>query len=578
MKKFMSAFLILAIVCALLPQILLPASAKGFDCIGDADCPSAKFDDVKPTAWYHEAVDYAVTNKLFGGMSDTTFEPETAMTRAMLVTVLWRFEGELAGGSANFTDVKSNAWYAKAVAWASKNDIVNGVGNGKFAPEDKVTREQLALILYRYSMKNGIGTGGSGNLSAFSDNKKISSWAVKAYSWAVANGLIAGMGGLLVPQGNATRAQVATILMRFIETKSTFPQQEYRVALITDYGNVDDESFNEAVYMAGAEWCKQNNIDFTYYKPSDDLTEARVEAIDQAVAEGYNVLLLPGYVFADAIVKTAPFYPDVYFIALDVSEFDLQDAAGCAEDYSYVYPQNVFSALYQEEIGGFMAGYAAVKLGYDKLGFLGGMPVPAVVRYGYGFIQGVNQASAELGIKTEVRYIYGNVFFGTENITMAMEKWYASGTQVVFACGGGIFTSAAEAAQKYHGKVIGVDVDQAAFIDAYAEKGMTVTSAMKGLGATVKYMLDELILKNNWNAHGGKVETLGLISANDPSVNFIQLPDSTQWNAHFTKESYKELVSKLFYGTYTVSDNIDGFPAVTNVKIIDEGTMDPFSW
>lgn len=575
MKKIISVFLVFAIVCALLPQIMLTSSAKGFSCNGGADCPSAAFEDVKPTTWYHEAIDYAVSNKLFGGMSDTTFEPETAMTRAMLVTVLWRFEGEPSGGIANFTDVKANTWYAKAVAWASKNDIVNGVGNGKFAPDVKVTREQLALILYRYSMKNGIGIGGKGKLPAFIDFSRISKWAEKAYSWAVANELIGGIDGLLAPQGNATRAQVATILMRFIETKDSFPQQEYRVALITDYGTIDDESFNEATYKAGAEWCEQNGLDFNFYRPYEDTTKARVAAIDQAIAEDYNVLLLPGYVFADAIVKTAPFYPDVYFIALDVSEADLQLAA--ETEGRYVCPSNVFSAVYQTEITGFMAGYAAVKLGYDKLGFLGGMAIPEIVRYGNGFIQGVNQASAELGIKTEVRYAYSNAFFGTENITMEMEKWYASGTQVVFACGGGIYTSAAEAAQKYHGKVIGVDVDQASVIDAYG-KGMAVTSAMKGLGTTVKYMLDELILKNNWSAHGGKVEMLGLISDSDPSANFVQLPDSTQWDTKFTKESYQELASKLYSGTYTVSDNIDGFPAVTNVKIIDEGTLNPYSW
>ena len=134
------------------------------------------------------------------------------------------------------------------------------------------------------------------------------------------------------------------------------------------------------------------------------------------------------------------------------------------------FPPNLYCAVYQEELCGYMAGYAAVKLGYKNLGFLGGMAVPAVQRYGYGFVQGVDAAAAELELTdVKVNYAYGNQFFGDADITAAMDTWYAGGTEVVFACGGGIYTSAVDAAKKVEGaKVIGVDVDQAAVIANYA--------------------------------------------------------------------------------------------------------------
>ena len=344
------------------------------------------------------------------------------------------------------------------------------------------------------------------------------------------------------------------------------PTSDYRVAMVTDYGDITDQSFNQTTYEAGKAWCEANGVDFTYYKPTGDSTAERVAAIDQAVADGYNVLLLPVFAFAGAIVETAEMYPDVKYIALDVGEYDLQDAAGTVDDWSYVYPANVYSAVYQEELAGYMAGYAAVKLGYKHLGFLGGMAVPAVVRYGYGFVQGCDAAAAEMEITGEVaiEYVYGNQFSGDADITAYMDTWYQNkGVEVVFACGGGIFTSAGEAAQKVEGaKVIGVDVDQKGTIDGLYGEGMTVTSAMKGLAPTVDTMLTELIVNDNWAAYSGKVETLGLVSA-DPALNYVQIPSSTQWSDDFTEADYVALVGELFDGTRTVSNDTENEPEVT---------------
>ena len=345
---------------------------------------------------------------------------------------------------------------------------------------------------------------------------------------------------------------------------------DLRVAMITDYGDITDQSFNQTTYEAAKAWSEANGVDFVYYKPASDSDEDRITSIEKAINDGYNALIMPGYAFAPAIVATVEEYSDVNFIALDVSEFDLQDAHGTSADFSWVYPANLYSAVYQEELCGYMAGYAAVKLGYKKLGFLGGMAVPAVVRYGYGFVQGADAAAADLGLTdVEIKYVYGNQFYGDADITAYMDTWYAGGTEVVFACGGGIFTSAGEAASKVGQKVIGVDVDQKATIDGLYGEGITVTSAMKGLAATVNAELNSL---KDGTFAGGKVENLGLVGE-DPEANFVQIAPSTQFSDSFTEDDYKALVAKMFAGEITVSNDITAEPAVTAVTVDYQGNI-----
>ena len=338
----------------------------------------------------------------------------------------------------------------------------------------------------------------------------------------------------------------------------------YKVAMITDYGDITDQSFNQTTYEGCKEFCEANGVEFKYYKPAGDSTAERVAMVDAAVADGNNVVVMPGYAFGETITQVADLYPDVKFIALDVSQGDLGD---------YQIPENVTCAVYQEELCGYMAGYAAVKLGYTKLGFLGGMAVPAVVRYGYGFVQGADAAATELGADVSVNYVYGNQFSGDADITAYMDTWYANGTEVVFACGGGIYISAAEAAAKVGGKVIGVDVDQAPTIDAYGE-GMTVTSAMKGLAPTVKAILGELILKDNWAQYAGQINTLGLVSGTDVEANYVQIPyESTQWSDTFTKDDYAALVAAMFDGTITVSNDTETEPTVQTITVDYQGNI-----
>ena len=357
----------------------------------------------------------------------------------------------------------------------------------------------------------------------------------------------------------------------------------YKVAMITDYGDITDQSFNQTTYEACKAFAEANGVDFQYFKPAGDNTADRVAMIESAIDQGYNVIVMPGYAFGAAIAETAPKFEDVKFIALDVSAGDLGEG--------FVVPANLYCAVYQEELCGYMAGYAAVKLGYKNLGFLGGMAVPAVQRYGYGFVQGVDAAAAELKLTdVKVNYAYGNQFFGDADITAAMDTWYAGGTEIVFACGGGIYTSAVDAAKKVEGaKVIGVDVDQAAVIANYAAgegadaatvegyKALTVTSAMKGLYPATFDTLTDVIVNGNWEKYSGKIDTLGLVSADDPAANYVQIPmESTQWaDGKFTQDDYKTLVKAMFDGTLTVSNDITKAAKdfATVITVDDQGNI-----
>jgi len=374
-------------------------------------------------------------------------------------------------------------------------------------------------------------------------------------------------------------------------TEEPADNTEYAVAMITDYGDITDQSFNQTTYEACKAFCEDNGVEFSYFKPAGDNTADRVAMIEKAVDEGYNVIVMPGYAFGGAIVEAAPEFPDVKFIALDVAKGDLLEAgvakAGESYDYKpdnwdlekYVDMSNVYCAIYQEELCGYMAGYAAVKLGYKSLGFLGGMAVPAVVRYGYGFVQGVDAAAADLGLSdVTLNYIYGGQFSGDVDITAVMDTWYANGTEVVFACGGGIYTSAVDAAKKANGKVIGVDVDQAGVIANYAGvDGLTVTSAMKGLYPATYDTLNDVIINGNWANYVGKIATLGLVSADDPEANYVQIPmgEGTQWSDSFTQDDYKAMVADMYNGVITVSNDISKAASdfATVITVDDQGAI-----
>ena len=265
---------------------------------------------------------------------------------------------------------------------------------------------------------------------------------------------------------------------------------------------------------------------------------------------------MPGYLFGPAIAEEQDLYPDVSFIAVDVTETDIVDLSGNAVGIS----DNVYICSFQEEQAGYLAGYAAVKDGYTSLGFLGGIAVPAVIRYGYGYIQGINDAAEEMGVDVDVKYYYGGQFYGSDAITARMEGWYQDGTQVVFACGGGIYTSVVDAAKEYDGKLIGVDVDQ------HAKLGdICITSAMKGLGSAVTDALDAYF-NNEWSSHAGKSEILGLGQG-----DYLGLPtDDASWGFKtFTKDEYETILSGLKDGSISVSNDTENQPEVGSHVTVD---------
>lgn len=332
-----------------------------------------------------------------------------------------------------------------------------------------------------------------------------------------------------------------------------------KIAMITDSGDITDESFNQITWETCVAYGDANNIEAEYYKPAEDTDEERIAAIDLAVREGATIIVMPGYLFGPAIAEEQSVYPDVSFVAVDVTEFDIVNLSGESVGIS----DNVYICSFQEEQAGYLAGYAAVKDGYTRLGFLGGIAVPAVIRYGYGYIQGIDAAAEELGVDVDVKYHYGGQFYGDSDITARMEGWYADGTEVVFACGGGIYTSAVEAAREYDGKVIGVDVDQQPVIG-----DICVTSAMKGLSSAVNSALDAYFT-GNWASIGGKSEQLGLTQG-----DYLGLPtDSASWGfATFTTAEYEEVLNGIKSGSITISNDTENQPTVgshTSVTFVE---------
>lgn len=328
-----------------------------------------------------------------------------------------------------------------------------------------------------------------------------------------------------------------------------------KLALVTDVGTIDDESFNQACWQGVEHWAKENGVEYTYYQPSENSMDARVASIAQAINEGANAIVLPGYLFGTTILTVQDTYPDVYFIAVDVAGGDL------TFDYETYYnpSANVACLTFSEEQAGYLAGYAAVKDGYTKLGFLGGMAVPAVIRYGYGFVQGADAAAKEMEVEVELNYTYGGAFAGSPEITAQMEGWYQNGTEVVFSCGGGIYTSALEAAQKNNGKVIGVDVDQSYIAEDF------ITSAMKQLQNVTETVLADLYA-GKWETYGGKISNFGLKEG-----EYVGLPtEASSWRlSTFTVEEYLTVKNGIADGTIVVDNNSDAetHPETTNVNV-----------
>ncbi|OUN40116.1 BMP family ABC transporter substrate-binding protein [Faecalibacterium sp. An77] len=317
------------------------------------------------------------------------------------------------------------------------------------------------------------------------------------------------------------------------------------VALCCDTGTIDDESFNQACWTAVQNYMGEN---CQYYIPEADASdEDRETMIRQAVNDGADTVVCVGYLYGASLAWAAEQYPDTRFIAVDVTQADIG---------TDTIPANCYCITFKEEQAGYLAGYAIAKDGFTKLGFLGGMAVPAVIRYGYGYIQGIDAAAQETGNAVEVNYYYGGQFYGDANITSRMEGWYTSGTEVVFACGGGIYTSALEAAIKSNGYVIGVDVDQN-YIGANGVADGTysynpfITSAMKQLTVAVESALGD-IDDGEWTTIAATNGNFGLEEG-----DYVGLPTAEDsWNFRtFTVDEYEAVKAKIASGEIVVDNS-----------------------
>ncbi|NLN15529.1 MAG: BMP family ABC transporter substrate-binding protein [Tissierellia bacterium] len=314
------------------------------------------------------------------------------------------------------------------------------------------------------------------------------------------------------------------------------------IALITDKGNIDDKSFNQGSWEGVVEFAEREGISHTYIKPEDVSDAYYLQAIDLAVEGGAKVIVTPGFLFEVAVHEAQYKYPDVKFILLDGTPHP-------ADSFEPDIQENVASILYAEEESGYLAGYAAVMDGMRNLGFMGGMAVPAVQAFGYGFLQGAEDAAEELGLpdgSINVIYHYTGDFDENDTNKATARTMYQEGVEVIFACGGSVGKSVMSAAAEAGAKVIGVDVDQR------YDSETVITSATKGLSASVIQVLESIYKTDSWDQYGGKVTYFN--AENDGvalPTEVIGDPDADAFDRfeNFTMEQYEEVYQRLVDGT-----------------------------
>lgn len=308
------------------------------------------------------------------------------------------------------------------------------------------------------------------------------------------------------------------------------------IVMITDVGTIDDKSFNQGTWEGVTAYGEETGKKVEYIKPIEKSDNAYQEAIDQAVKDyGAKVVVTPGYLFEPSVYVKQDQYPDVKFILIDGYPND-----GNQKDPKSKTAENTVGIKYSENESGYLAGYAAVKEGHTKLGFMGGIAVPAVVNFGYGFVQGANDAAKELGVEVEMKYKYTGTFSPSTEIQSEAASWYKGGTEVIFACGGGIGNSIMAAAEANKGLVIGVDVDQS------AESETVLTSAYKQLAVSVT---KELKAIDDGTFPGGKNIVLG---AKDDSVG---LPMKTSRFKKFSQKDYDAVYANVKEGKIDIKNN-----------------------
>ncbi len=336
--------------------------------------------------------------------------------------------------------------------------------------------------------------------------------------------------------------QTETLSADDIEDNMTSEDGKYQVAFVTDVGQLKDKSFNQGTYDGVKLYAAANGLSYKYYQPAngDQATDDdRYDAMKAAVEAGAEVVVCAGYLQEAALRRAAIEFPEVPFVFID--GYPLTDDEGNTLT-------NVAGIAFQEEQAGYLAGYAAVKDGFTKLGFSGGGggTNDACCRFGYGYVQGANAAASELGITVDMNYSweYGATFQASTELQTMISGWYANGTEIVFACGGSMFQSISAAASANDGYVIGVDVDQSGESDA------VVTSAMKGLSDAVQWAVAK-VYDGTFTEIGGTATSLGV------KDNAVELPTAAEsWRFEtFTVEEYENLYQQMLDGTLVVDND-----------------------
>ena len=325
-----------------------------------------------------------------------------------------------------------------------------------------------------------------------------------------------------------------------IKDEMTSADGKYEIAFVTDVGQLKDKSFNQGTFDGVKLYANANNLSYKYYQPAngDQATDDdRFDAMKAAAENGAKVIVCAGFMQGTALAKAAAEFKDVSFIFVD--GWAMADAKGNPLT-------NTLGVAFQEEQCGYLAGYAAVKEGYTKLGFTGGGggTNPACCRYGYGFVQGASAAAKELNTKVEMNYswLYGASFQASPELQTMANGWYTNGTECIFACGGSMFASVAAAAAANDGKVVGVDVDQS------FESDTVITSAMKGLAASVQWACAK-VYDGSFAAIGGTCATLG---AKD---NAVGLPTATWSLTKWSVDEYNAMLKDMAEGKLVVDND-----------------------
>lgn len=313
------------------------------------------------------------------------------------------------------------------------------------------------------------------------------------------------------------------VLVGFSLTACKAGDKGAEIALITDVGTIDDGSFNQGSYEGVKQYGDEFDVTYDYYRPAKDDDEAYYDEISKAIKDGgAKVVVTPGFLFANAVFRAQTDFPETHFVFLD--------GAPTNKKREVVITDNTYSVLYQEHQAGFLAGYAAVHDGYEKLGYIGGMKVPAVEKFGIGFAFGVDYAAKELNKKVELHFNYADKFEPSPEVQALAAGWYASGTEIIFAAAGGANNSVFAAAEAVDAKTIGVDTDQ------YDKSETVVTSAMKELQLSV---YEALTAHYADKFPGGTQYTYSVL---DHGIGLSSKFDRFE---NFTKEQYEAIYKRL---------------------------------